>query len=168
MGIEICSWQIERLGQTTRQKCERPRYLFEPFYTPSEDLISSAPVSKSSSRREQPFHKASRTRLYVLDFDKASLLSFERHEDAIQQLITAVTCNSPYLSDPTTRSEEDRQLWDAFRATYLHSARTVSKNLRQRYDKRARTWPIWFINQWEKKVEELSQWKDGDFIGFGG
>ncbi|KAH6848642.1 hypothetical protein AA0119_g6201 [Alternaria tenuissima] len=127
-----------------------------------------APVSKLSSRREGPFHKASRTRLYVLDFGKASLRSFERPEDAIQQLITAVTCNDPYFPYPTVTSEGCRQLWDVFRATYLHSAHIVSKNLRQRYGKCARTWPIWFINQWEKKAEELSQWEDGDLIGFGG
>jgi hypothetical protein len=62
------------------------------------------------------------------------------------QLVKAVTCNDPYFPDPTATKDEDKKLWKAFRATYLQTAHMVSTNLRQRYGKRVRAWPVWFMD----------------------
>lgn len=106
-------------------------------------------------------------RLYVLNFDKASLLSFDRPEAAIQRLVTAVTCNDPYFPDPVATEDRVKQLWNAFRATYLEAALSVSKPPRQTYGKRARGWPLRFTGQWERKSEQLSTGKNDEFIEFG-
>ena len=95
----------------------------EPFCSSSPpNLVLGAPMSKTSWRQnrwDRTHHMSDEMRLYVLDFDKASLLSFDRPEAAIQQLVTAVTCNDPYFPDPSATEDRDKQLWNAFRATYL-------------------------------------------------
>ncbi|KAI4707569.1 hypothetical protein J4E89_007674 [Alternaria sp. Ai002NY15] len=143
----------------------------EPFCSSSPpNLVLGAPMSKPNWRQnrwDRTHHMSDEMRLYILDFDKASLLSFDRPEAAIQRLVTAVTCNDPYFPDPAATEDGDKQLWNAFRATYLETAHAVSKPLRRTYGKRARGWPLWFMGQWEKKAEQLSGERHGAFIEFG-
>jgi hypothetical protein len=73
---------------------------------------------------------------------------------------------SHITSVPTATTHEDKQLWNTFRATYLETAHPVSDSPRQKYGKRARGRPVWFMDQWERKAEELSQGKNGEFIAF--
>jgi len=143
----------------------------EPFCSSEPpNLVLGAPMSKPSWRQnrwDRTHHMSDGMRLYVLDFDKASLLSFDRPEAAIQRLVTAVACNDPYFPDPAATEDGGRQLWNTFRATYLETAHSVSKPLRRTYGKRARGWPLWFMGQWEKKAEQLSGGRNGEFIEFG-
>ncbi|KAF1943498.1 hypothetical protein EJ02DRAFT_129169 [Clathrospora elynae] len=77
------------------------RYDGEPFCTPSGHSLSFNFLSPGSSSLPLSEMSGRRMQLYVLDLDKASLLSFNCSEAAIQRLMTEVTCNDPYFADPT-------------------------------------------------------------------
>ncbi|KAH6878636.1 hypothetical protein BKA58DRAFT_436329 [Alternaria rosae] len=106
-------------------------------------------------------------RLYVLDFDKASLVSFDQPEAAIERLVTAVTCNDPYFPDPNATTGEDLKLWQDFRFAYLRAAKNVSRDLVKKHGKQARRWPARFMDQWERKAGQLLEGRHGEFIEFG-
>jgi len=124
-------------------------------------LATHAPDSDSLS------HRYRRVRLYVLDFDKASPVSFDQPEAAIERLVTAVTCNDPYFPDPNATSGDDLKLWQDFRRAYLRTAKWVSESLVEKHGKRARKWPARFMDQWERKAGQLLEGENGEFIEFG-
>jgi hypothetical protein len=65
----------------------------KPFPTPSTDAFELN--VQSTVQHTTHASNAPSTRLYVLDLDKASSLSFDRPDVAIGRLVTAVTCNDP-------------------------------------------------------------------------
>jgi hypothetical protein len=132
----------------------------EPFHTPS---LGDLALDIQPTQARRLWQK----QLYVLDFDKASRLSFDRPDSAIQRLVTAVTCNDPYFPDPAAENEGDRELWETFRSVYLEAANLVSTGLVQKHGEQARSWPRSFLQEWEEKAKELAEVRDRSFVEFG-
>jgi hypothetical protein len=137
----------------------------EPFLTPTADHLTLD--VQSPFQHTMPAPNARRTQLYVLDFDKAFRLSFDRPDVAIRRLATAVTCNDPYSPNPAAENKNEKQLWETFKRAYLRAAHTMSDGLARQYGEQARWWPETFLREWEEKAMEPAEGRDGSFIEFG-
>ena len=98
--------------------------------------------------------------LWMLDFDKASEISFTT-KDVDTKLVPAFLGNDPYYPMPHV----DRELWEEFSDTYIKASEVILRS-KEVVDKGVLSLPKRFLDQVIRKAEVIRAWDEGDNVVF--
>ena len=154
IGLAVIHWQARIDGMDTEfvlgSSAERPRERFKGVTTrgrPPQEIHDADFKSRS-------------THLWLLDFDKASEISFTK-EDVDKKLVPAFLGNDPYFPRP----DVDMDLWTAFSGAYLTASSTVLKA--QKVKQPILKLPQRFLEKVVEMIESMKGWNPEEDITFG-
>lgn len=121
IGLAIVHWQAGLDGMDME------------FAIGSATMDTDLPAVVPRFKRVKPFcvpagdFKRRQTHLWMLDFDRAQKLDFERWKVARKHMVTAVTENDPYFPDPSATSSMDRDTWKKFEEAHVTASEHILK-----------------------------------------